>query len=100
LILPPGATFAGDLYAELSITNTAPASPTPVVIEDVLPAGMTFQGVVNVVSPPGFNLGPDPVIGSGGTISWNQCQQLGGGRDFDVHLQSASGNERSWDINK
>jgi hypothetical protein len=90
LILPQGATFAGDLYAELSVTNTAPASPTQVVIEDVLPAGMTFQGDVNVVSPPGFILGPDPVIGSGGTISWTSTSLLGVDETltftFKVHL--------------
>ena len=94
LTLPQGPSFDGDLYASLSITNTAPSSATQINIQDVLPAGMSFQGDVVVVSPAGFNLGANPGIGSTGTINWTTTDSLAVGATlqftFKVHLTMAA----------
>ncbi len=95
LTLPQGSSWEGDLYAQLSVTNasspTIPAAPTQVTIQDILPPGMSFLGPVNVVSPAGFNLGPDPAPNSTGIISWTSVSQLGINETlvftFKVHLK-------------
>jgi hypothetical protein len=92
ILTPPGNTWEGDLYIQLTVQNGTPGAATTVDIRDVLPPEMTFQGDVQVQQPsPAFNLGPNPLVGSSGTIQWHTVDSLAEGATlqfyFKVHLK-------------
>jgi len=91
-LTPPGNTFEGDLYIQVTVQNGTPGAATTVDIRDILPPEMTFQGDVQVQQPlPTFNLGPNPVVGSSGIIEWHTVDSLAEGATlqfyFKVHLK-------------